>query len=357
MDDVITLYPSNWFYNASVIGFLRVIASAKGEEFIEKWLDDDGKVRIERIIFEESLKFYKNYNPSESEREEKLHIIGKNKRYPNYLQSGEDEAFEDYVKNLTNLSETGPTCGLCSRNFSIDFSQLSSDTKKIARRITSNFQIIHSADLGPSIGKFPNAFWNFNHSFSICPLCAYLIIHHHIPFESAQTRNGQIFINAPSFKVMWYLNKYTQQILSTNTSSKLREILGISFIEFAQRVSMTLGVWSVMNIEMVIKQVEKIDYYSLPYDISRILLQKDIASLISQTGEPVVLESVLKGDFEKLLELSHGIIRVMLTSKNSKNLKKLLPELKNIDMWNLNKLFRILPKIYVKINSVIKSEV
>jgi len=56
-------------------------------------------------------------------------------------------------------------------------------------------------------------------------------------------------------------------------------------MEFAQKVVVTLCAWSIMNIERVIKKGDKIEYYSLPYETSRVLLQKVIASLISTTKE------------------------------------------------------------------------
>jgi len=354
MNKFITLYPANWLYNAAVIGFLRVIAYGKGEEVIDKWLSDNGTVTIERGIFSESVAFYKGYNKHKGEKE--LPLVGKNKRYPNYLQSGEESAFEDYSKNLSNIKEEGIACGICSRNFSIDFSQFNDKTKKIAERITSNIQVIHNSLIGPSKGEFPNSFWNLNYSISICPLCAYLIIHHHIPFESAQTQNGQIFINAPSFKIMWHLNKFVEQIFSKSKGYQVRQILGISFIELAQKVAVTLGAWSIMNIEMVIKRGNEIEYYSLPYEISRLLLQKDIASLISATKEPLILEIILNGKFSHLLTLSHKILRYSITETNAFN-DKYLSQLRNKDTKSLKILSNILPELYTRINSIISREV
>lgn len=351
----IVLYPSNWLYNAAVVGFLEVIAFGKGEDVIERWLNDDGTVKIEREIFRESVDFYKKYN--NSKRGKELSLIGNNKRYPNYLQRGEESAFEEYSKKLENIKEHGSSCGLCSRNFSIDFSLFDDKTKKVAERIASNLKIIHNSFIGPSEGKFPNAFWNLKSSFPICPLCAYLVIHHHIPFENAKTQNGQIFINAPSFKVMWYLNKFVEQVLSKNKGYQLREILGISFMEFAQKVSITLGAWNLMNIETVIEQGNRINYYSLPYEISRVLLQKEIASLISATKEPFILETVLNGNFSYLLTLSRKVLRYLATGSNAFNNAKYLPKLRHKDSDSLKNLSTILPELYVKIDLTINREV
>ncbi len=360
INETIKIYPSNWLYNAGVIGFLEVIACGKGESIAEECLSDDGTVKIERQIFRESIDFYKEYNKDKGEKE--LPLVGKNRRYPNYLQRGDESAFENYSKNLSNIKEGGIACGLCSQNFLIDFSQLDEKTRKIAERIVSNLQVIHNSLMGPSTGEFPNAFWNFNSSIPICPLCAYLIIHHHIPFENTLTQDGKIFINAPSFKVMWHLNKFAEQVLSKNKSYQVREILGISFMEFAQKVFVTLGAWSMTNIEMIIKRYnrdkkkEEIEYYSLPFEISRLLLQKEIASLISATKEPLILETVLNGEFSHLLTLSHRALRYAVTGSNAFN-DKYLSQLRNRDAYSLKSLSKILPELYVKINSIINREV
>jgi len=360
-NEIITLYPSNWLYNAGVIGLLKVIAYGKGENTVEKWLNTDGTVKIERGIFKDSVDFYKNYNNSKGEKG--LPLVGKNKRYPNYLQEGDELDFENYTKTLADIKKSGDPCGLCTQNFFIDLSHFDDNVKKINSRVSSNFQTIHDNLLGPSTGEFPNAFWNLSDSISICPLCSYLIIHHHIPFEDAKIRNGQIFINAPSFKIMWYLNKYTSKFLSKRNNYQLREILGISFMELAQRIFMTLGVWSIMNIEMIIIKEEydptkkemkrEANYYSLPYETSRLLLNKDIASLIKQTKEDFILEIILNGKFDRLLELNQKILRYAMTSLSAFE-DRYLSNIRNRDVRSLKNLSAILPKLYVKISSILK---
>jgi CRISPR-associated protein Cst1 len=401
MNDSIKLYPSNWLYNASVIGFLKVVDS-NDKNMIENWLNDDGTVTIERNIFDltkeieipKCLKKLIDYsaddrdiddwlnkvdNEEKTNKEKYKEIYGKlgdfgykfirvgNKLfssktpYQNLVQLSEWRSFNEsgfisFIKNFLKYGEkpSNLICSICATRTA----KIPRDNIKLEKRLL-NFQEPHIRILAPSIGEFPNAFWNLKTSLLICPLCAYLIIHHHIPFESAKTQSGQIFINAPSFKVMWYLNKFAEQMLSKNKSYQIREILGMSFIEFAQRVAVTLGTWSMMNIEMVIKKYnpekkkEEIEYYSLPIEITRVLLQRDIASLITATKEPVVLETILNGDFSHLLTLSHKIMRYSFTKSEDKNLS----QLRNKDDISLRKLLEILPILYTKINSTINSEV
>ena len=57
MKDNIVLYPSNWLYNASVIGFLKsldMMKKAKKENIkddVEGFLQSDGTVHLPRYIF------------------------------------------------------------------------------------------------------------------------------------------------------------------------------------------------------------------------------------------------------------------------------------------------------------------
>jgi len=400
MSGYITLYPSNWVYNASVIGFLKVI-QFNNDNIVENWLRDDGSVTIERTIFESEriknkevpkcIKKLVAHTTDNTDIEEWLNrtdkkgktnrekyrifyeemddfgykfiqagnkLFASNTTYQNLVQLSEWQSFDEtgfinFVKNLAKYGKktNNLKCAICASKTA----KIANSNSKLEKRLL-NFQEPHMRILAPSIGAFPNAFWNLNDSLLICPLCSYLIIHHHIPFESARTQSGTIFINAPSFKVMWYLNKFAEQILSNNKSYQIREILGISFMEFAQKVFVTLGAWSIMNIEMVIKKVDKIDYYSLPYEISRVLLQKEIASLISATKEPLILEIILNGKFSHLLTLSHKILRYSITDTNAFN-DKYLSQLRNKDAYSLKNLSKILPELYVKINSITSREV
>lgn len=397
-EEGIKLYPSNWLYNAGVVGFLKVIDNNENIEIAKNWLTNDGTVTIPREIFgptkikdqdlpkciiklieylvvnidiDEWLnkkdKQGKTYREKYKDFSEKMgdfgykYILAGNKLfasktpYQNLVQLNEWQSFEfiNIVSSLGTYREkqSDLTCGLCSSNSA----KKPDSNSKLEKRLFI-FQEPHMRILAPSTGEFPNAFWNLNTSITICPLCAYLIIHHHIPFENSTTQDGQIFINAPSFRVMWYLNKFAEQILSKNKSYQLREILGISFMELAQKVFITLGAWSIMNIEMIIKRGTEIEYYSLPYEISRVLLNKEIASLIKETKEPVVLQTVLDGNFDYLLTLSHRALRYSVTGSNAFN-DKYLSQLRNRDAYSLKSLSKILPELYVKIKSTMNREV
>ncbi len=355
MRDCIKLYPSNWLYNASVIGFLKILYE-KNIKKIEEEISASEKsyIEIDREIFAsiDCDALYRRGNIS---------IVGNSANYKNYIQHDWQDGFNEFVKKLAYLENVNE-CSFCTTGWFlpekkkrelIDNNEYMDRFFKGIERYTMRFSSI----LAPSDGKFPNAFWDLNQSFRVCHLCSYLIIHHHLAFFPSDKEKGkthQIFINAPSFKIMWYLNKFTEQLFKGKEQYSIRKMLGMSLLEFSQRIYISLGAWSIMNIEMVIKKNNVIDYYSLPYEISIILLQKDIASLITQTNEPYVLELVLDGKFDMLLNLAHMILRYIET-KDEKS--KLLNKIKNKDLYSLKNLAVILPELYVKINKILNKGV
>jgi CRISPR-associated protein Cst1 len=348
MSKEIRLYPSNWWYNAGVIGLMRVFQSINNIE--ESFLQDDGCIKIDRNIFEK-INVDKNYF-SEGKVSS---IVGNSPIYRNYLQENWKPSFKYFINHLKNLAQYDDDCGICGIGFYLPDNIINScQDKENLKKFLQGIRILDvrlNYNLAPS-GKFPNSFWNYN-SLKVCDLCGYILIHHHIPFESAKTQSGEIFINAPSFKVMWYLNKFAEQMLSKNKSYQIQEILGMSFIEFAQKVAVTLGAWSMMNIEMIIKKSDRIDYYSLPIEITRVLLQKEIASLISSTNEPIVLDTILSGKFSQLITLSHDVVRSLITKTKA----GAVSQLKNKDTFSLKRLSEILPELYSRINYITNREV
>lgn len=197
------------------------------------------------------------------------------------------------------------------------------DDTKFTYRIR-NFSIVHCSDLGPYLNKFPNAFWALKQSARMCHLCGFLIIHHHLALTRLSD-GSEIFINAPSFQVMWYLNKFIREVFGSVSSEEMRSkrnILAMSVIEYATKIQTTLGVWTGMNIEVVSKhtfynpetntQETKIEFFSLPYEVVQLLADRRIASLLSQIGEFEILNRVLDQDFSRLMETGYRLLRIGL---------------------------------------------
>jgi len=369
-NNVLVLYPGNWLYNASVIGFLRSL------EDVEKLsgsfnLKDDGTIVIDKNIFSQ-------LNVEERYYVKKISsIIGNSSSYKNYLQYYDEykSAFVFFVKNLGRIKEIYDCvpCGFCGRKFEfsdLDILSIKQQIKneKIERAFENflkgikKYDVRHNALLGPSAGGFPNSFWNKNVSFKICPLCAYLIIHHHYTTFEFPDNNMKldVFINTPSFKVMWYLNKYLQTIYEKGKIITTKELLGMSIIEMALKVNVQLGKWNMMNIEIVTKSNGKVDFFSMPYEITVLLSNREVASLLNEIGELKVLNLILNSDFIKVLELAERIFKIALKpeKERSEQDKKFVSEniklQKNIE--NLTSLSYKLFKLYAVIEEKAKKE-
>ncbi|MGC8720191.1 MAG: type I-B CRISPR-associated protein Cas8b1/Cst1, partial [Thermodesulforhabdaceae bacterium] len=162
----------------------------------------------------------------------------------------------------------------------------------------------------------PNSFWNLNpeHSLRVCDFCSFVLLSHHLALTRLSD-GSEMFINAPSFQVMWYLNKFAREVFGSASSEEMRSkrnILAMSVIEYAMKIQATLGVWTGMNIEVVNKHGSKIEFFSLPYEVIQLLADRRIASLLSQIGEFSVLNLVLAQDFSRLLELGYRLLRIGL---------------------------------------------
>jgi len=365
----IVLYPGNWLYNAGVVGFLEVLA--EHDSSVELfWLRDDGTVVFSREVFRgffapvpvgsreipQVLKYYVDYFvdrlfPLDFQKwfqgkdskgrfvQEKYEefarsmggdfgykfvyfwnrLFASNRSFQNLVQSEEWQQLE-FAKILQDIPKLSgrKTCAFCGLPVVGDMPPDS----KLAKRLTQ-FQHPHFPELGPSKGEFPNAFWNTTGSFWVCPFCVYLILHRDLSFTSLSD-GTKVFVNAPSFKVMWYLNRLVKEVYSREKVSFVRELLGVSLIEFAMRVNAQLGMWTKMNIEVVSwrrvtidKQKEDvIDFYVLPYQVADLLLDWRVASLLSDIGEFSVLKMVLEERFYEIVKLGERLMAIGMKGKN-----------------------------------------
>jgi CRISPR-associated protein Cst1 len=350
MEDKITLYPSNWLYNAGVVGFLKVL-QYNGINF-----EIDGKLIIDRFAIKESYKGIFRYH--EDVLNERFSIWGKNKRYPNYIQSSQKEFFENhYIKALQRIERNKhKTCSWCEGYFIPQI--LIDDIKsKFKGNFSSfleqreKFQGIHFAGLGAAITEVPNSFWNLNFSTPVCHLCSYLIIFNHLAF--IKTSEGEIFINAPHFKLIWDLNSFAENLLQKSKEYGIRKILGSSLLQWAIKRRTLLGAWTMMNIEVIVKKGSIIDYFDLPPNITKILLDYEIASLIEEINEEKIFDLILAGNFSELEKANYFVLRAILKLKKNDKISKNDPITKYFTNYNdlkyLRRVSQILPKLYGKI--------
>lgn len=343
------LYPSNWVFNAGVIGLL--LTREKTGEKIEDDLLPNGACKIScdyfspvkvltrpiskavinlvnALVSDEDLEKWLD-NKENRSKYKKFHtelgdfgykfvragniLFSSERPYQNLVQFPEWQSYEyaELVENIPSLISvsSGDMCNLCSQYHILVINPKS----KLQIRLTK-LQSSHLKNLGPSIGEFPNGFWNLNESLSLCFLCSFLLLHHHLAFTKLSD-GSEMFINTPSFQITYYLNKFAKQVLGVLSPKEMRDkrdILAVSVIEYATKIKATLGVWAGMNIEIITKYEKQIDFYSLPYDIVQLISDRKIAGLLSQIGEFSVLNHVLNKDFSWLLEVGYRLFRISL---------------------------------------------
>jgi CRISPR-associated protein Cst1 len=296
----LTLYPSNWLYNAGVIGLLRVL-SGLGQQ-VENCIGSDGLV---------CLSCYKTTDEIFNKWEE---LSPRSKKGGSLVYGWKDA----YYANQTEKSIKRRIDFLCKENnkktkAKVEFSCSFCGGKVKARKSEATFlnQAFGNILLG-SEKSFSNMYWNLSPKDYVCPKCEFILMCHHLALTRLSD-GSEIFINAPSFQVMWYLNKFAREVLGPASSEEMRSkrnILAMSVIEYATKIQATLGVWTGMNIEVVSKRGGEIEFFSLPYEVVQILADRRIASLLSQIGEFSVLNLVLAQDFSRLLELGYRLLRI-----------------------------------------------
>ena len=265
--------------------------------------------------------------------------------------------FEKFFQRALNLYQSGQpsnyVCSFCGKI--LDEDEIKGDFHK--HTLTSE----HNKLLGASRSKdkgMPNSFWNLKSGNTICSTCSFMILHYFIALIPVEG-NSQIFINAPSFKLMWHLNNYARK--SYGKAKTIKEIFGISLIELSIRQQLQLGRWERMNIEVVSKYNDVIEFFSLPYEVIGILSDSRIASLLRQIGEFKVLNYVLDGRFDKILEYGERIFRISLKEKMNKSERDFINEFlklqKNREKENLRMLSQNLFKLYALIMDKLKKEV
>jgi CRISPR-associated protein Cst1 len=340
----ITLYPSNWLYNAGVIGLIRVLERIEGVPTSSigagggvtidlsttlsrsHTIEDQGeKFEIPLLalhwLLESWEQLTKKQGRSESERIKE--VWGKlfNAWYRGFFNADTRYLFKaskrskalilqlsDFLKSLLDqdVDEGKNSCSFCLRNSNFKYKNI--------------FTSEHSKQLGASSGEkgVPNSFWNLNpdQSLHVCDFCSFVLLNHHLALTRLSD-GSEIFINAPSFKVMYYLNKFAREVfgaLSAEEMHSKRNILAMSVIEYATRIRATLGVWTGMNIEIVSKSKrgDQIEFFSLPYEVIQLLSDRRIAGLLSQIGEFSILNRVLAQDFSRLMETGYRLLRIGL---------------------------------------------
>lgn len=260
--------------------------------------------------------------------------------YPNLIQSQnwKDFLFSNYLKK--RLSKYGDKdknklcCGMCGDVEAITEEDYSDNTMELG---LSSFKEGHSKLLGGSIGGFPNSFWNNKMSFLVCPLCNLFIIFNHIVFSKSSH-----FINTNSFKTSWYINKYFSV-----QESDLKNSLSISLINFSKKIQANLGLWNMLNIEIIENNSLAIKTYSIPERVSKIILNKSISNLLLKINNKKIMNLIFDGNFKELLLDYEEILVNFIKNKGTDKEKKYFEEKKYV---------KYLPELYIRISNLLSKE-
>lgn len=312
-DEYIELYTGNWLNNASVLGFLFSLEKIENKN-IPDYFKNDGRVLIPISIFKE-LQIEKRYFDNESKISS---IVTKAPIYRNYLQSSEKGCYQLFVKELAYIERNGK-CDISIYAYNLPETRVeelkANGLENFFNRIT-DFNMIFHADLGPSLGAFPNAYWNMKNSNKICHLFSFLIIHQHLVFTELIDRT-KIFINAPSFRLMYELNRLVSNLADKQNAS-YRGLLAMSVIEFSVRTNVMMNKWASMGIEIIAIKRGEIEFINLPYDTVRILANKKIAEVISSIGEFRIMNLVIDNKWKDLVELGYRILKISMKASIGK---------------------------------------
>lgn len=296
-------YPSNWFYNAGVIGLCLLLSNPNLS--IEPSFDEAGGVSIDIEKIKDKKKDL--FNEWKKVSEDKGYSYGgKGGYYANQTDKSIDRNIDHLIEGDKKVGkrETVFICPFCLKSF----------PKSDAVYLKTSFSNI----LFPA-RTMPNSFWGLNEDKGLfcCPSCSFILMCHHIALTKLAD-GSEIFINAPSFKLMWHLNKYVKEIFEREKIQAVRQLLGMSLIEMALKLNLQLGKWTMMNIEVVIKRESEIDFFSLPFETVTMLLDRDIASQLRNIGEVSILNLFLEGKYREILELGERILEIALKSDRGK---------------------------------------
>jgi CRISPR-associated protein Cst1 len=152
------------------------------------------------------------------------------------------------------------------------------------------------------------------------------------------------------------LNSFAENILTKSKEYEIRKILGSSLLQWAIKRRTLLGAWTMMNIEVIVKKGDIIDYFDLPQDITKILLDYEIANLIERINEEKIFDLILQGKFSEIEKANYLVLRTILKLKKLKNKEEISENdpitkyFTNYQNFNyLKKVSEILPELYLKI--------
>ena len=340
----IVIYPSSWYYNACVQGFLEVLAWGMGEDgdrlIEEHILQSDGRVIIpgdlaEAIFSTDNVLMPDGYNerpvPSELKKMKRIAwwwaaagyeagFMRKNDRgksltnaeivetvcrslfhmnapYSNLVQPRWDKV--NFLNTWFALDKQGPNnviCSFCGQEYASD---------PEARVYDVFFTRSLSLALGDGPGVFPNRFWDGNPHLTTCKSCRSYFLCFHI------VQRNRFFINSDSLQVNWHLNRLLAGKLRQNRFAYQTALLDA--LQYDPQLRRGVSSWGLQNLEVLVLEWNKVSYYPLSPRLAKMFLVPQISSNISKLSNPKVWEVILKEQFDYLPTMIYKSLRVYLT--------------------------------------------
>jgi len=335
----IEIYPSSWYYNACVHGFLEILSWGLGEEgeriVEEEILQNDGRAVIpselaEAVFSSSNIPMSDGYTerPLSTELGELKRIarwwievskkekgatlldtcksyFGSNKTYyPNLLSHNSKISRIDFLNwwfnNEKPCGDTKIRCSFCGQAFSPD----------IDGRIYDNyFTMSLSAKLGSSPANFPNLFWDAKPNLPVCNVCRSYFLCFHI------TESKRFFINSDSFYVNWHLNRLVTDKIKGEGAFRQRALLDA--MRYDPQLRRGVSSWGLQNLEILLFRGDSINYYPISAGFAKLLLIPKISGLVGRINNDMVWDYVIREHFDYLPTIIYKSLRVYLTRSNS----------------------------------------
>jgi len=342
------IYPSSWYYNACVQGFLEVLAWGLGENgpqiVEEQLLQDDGRVIIPGALAEvifgdsslpepagydcvpvpEELGGMKriawwwvnvSYNSGFIRKEDRGKVLNaqekietvfrsvfhKSADYPNLAQltwplPRKIEFLGSWFRIITNHSDNFKCC-FCGCECDLDETERVYDTF-----FTRSLSIL----LGNAPAVFPNLFWNGQPNLLFCKTCrSYFLCFHLI-------RSNGFFVNSNSFKVNWHLN----HILKTSKRKTRGYKNLMNAFYFNSQLRKGVGNWALQGIEILLFMRGGVSYYPISDRLAKIFLIPQLSLLITKVDSERVWEIILREQFDYLPVMIYKSLRAYITGKH-----------------------------------------
>lgn len=372
MKDV-EIYPSSWYYNACVHGFLEVLAWGLGDRGIdiveEQFLQNDGSVRIpgelmEAIFSTQDVPAPNGYELREvpddvrdlkriawwwvelsskvKDDEPKVVVeltrrsmFGSNKTfYPNLLPHNQNTATIDFLNNWFTFGNGNDLyCSFCNMTCNFDENQASK---------MFFFSSSVSKYLGSSLEQVPNLYWDTQPSIIMCSLCrSYMLFFHLI-------HSRRVYVNSDLIIINWHLNHLLNQ--RNKMGTKIQSTF-FNALHYDHQMRNILGSWGLQKLELVRMEWNNITVQPITEKLSTLLLIPEIGNSLNRFNGTQVWDLFIEERFDHFLILAYKNLRFFITGENKNNDPEILSNNNNRTATlanNLVKLFYLIKKVEIK---------